>query len=139
MDIQEQLAHLRRTVAGIQPRGMAAPAPVQGGFVEDLLSGEVVETPAGRHFETETLYARHKRHGSYDISDLNELPEDFLAALSDGAIGRSHPARWAFLDTETTGLAGGSGTYAFLIGVGWIGEDGFRVRQFFMRDYDEEA
>jgi uncharacterized protein YprB with RNaseH-like and TPR domain len=139
MDIQEQLAHLRRTVAAIQPRGMAAPAPVQGAFVEDLLSGEVVSTPAGKHFETETLYARHKRHGSYDISDLNELPEDFLAALSDGAILRSHPTRWAFLDTETTGLAGGSGTYAFLIGVGWIGDDGFRVRQFFMRDYDEEA
>jgi uncharacterized protein len=142
MDIQEQLAHLRRTVAGIQPRGMAAAAAagsIEAGFVEDLLSGEVVKTPVGRHFETETLYARHKRHGSYDISDLNELPEDFLAALSDGAIARSHPTRWAFLDTETTGLAGGSGTYAFLIGVGWIGDEGFRVRQFFMRDYDEEA
>ena len=53
------------------------------------------------------------------------------------------PARirqpWAFLDTETTGLAGGSGTYAFLIGVGSIDAEGFRVRQFFMRDYDEEA
>ncbi|MDE3196406.1 MAG: ribonuclease H-like domain-containing protein, partial [Acidobacteriota bacterium] len=34
--------------------------------------------------------------------------------------------------------AGGSGTYAFLIGVGSIGRDGFRVRQFFMRDYAEE-
>ncbi len=52
---------------------------------------------------------------------------------------RAHPTRWVFLDTETTGLAGGSGTYAFLIGVGWIDQDGFRVRQFFLRDYDEEA
>ena len=81
MDIQDQLAHLRRTVATIQPRGMAAAAgaerSVQAGFVEDLLSGEVVETPAGKHFETETHYARHKRYGSYDISDLNELPDDF--------------------------------------------------------------
>jgi uncharacterized protein YprB with RNaseH-like and TPR domain len=148
MDIQEQLAYLRKTVAGIRPAGMtatataAAPAlvgaPAQG-FVEDLLSGQVVETPAGKHFETEKLYARHQRYGSYDISDLIELPEDLLTALSDGAIARAHPTQWAFLDTETTGLAGGSGTYAFLIGVGWIGPEGFRVRQFFLRDYDEEA
>src|SRR5208283_6174222 len=72
-------------------------------------------------------------------SDLAELPEDLLAELSDGAIGRAHPTKWAFLDTETTGLAGGTGTYAFLIGVGSIEPAGFRLRQFFMRDYGEEA
>jgi hypothetical protein len=48
------------------------------------------------------------------------------------------PERWAFLDTETTGLAGGSGTYAFLIGVGRITRQGFHIRQFFMREYSEE-
>jgi uncharacterized protein YprB with RNaseH-like and TPR domain len=107
--------------------------------VEELLSGEVVETPHGRHFETEKLFANHERHGSYEISDLIGLRPDLLEALSDGAITDSHPTRWAFLDTETTGLAGGSGTYAFLIGLGFIDEQGFRVRQFFMRDYAEEA
>src|SRR5579863_5939887 len=138
MDILEQLEQLRRT--GAAPARRLIPNPDEApSFIEDLLSGQVVETPAGKHFETEKLYASHQRHGSYEISDLHELPEDLLAALSDGAIERSHPTQWAFLDTETTGLAGGSGTYAFLIGVGWIGEDGFRVRQFFMRDYDEEA
>jgi hypothetical protein len=139
MDLQEQLAFLRQRVASIQPAGMKPEAPKPPSFIDDLLSGQVVETPAGRHFETEKLYSRHQRHGSYDISDLIELPDDLLTALSDGAIGRAHPTRWVFLDTETTGLAGGSGTYAFLIGVGWIDKDGFRVRQFFMRDYDEEA
>ena len=49
------------------------------------------------------------------------------------------PSEWAFLDTETTGLAGGTGTCAFLVGVGRITSEGFRVRQFFMRDYGEEA
>jgi uncharacterized protein YprB with RNaseH-like and TPR domain len=135
MNILEQLELLRRTGAAPARRVV----PDDSGFVEDLLSGQVVETPLGKHFETETLYARHQRHGSYEISDLHELPEDLLAALSDGAIEKSHPTRWAFLDTETTGLAGGSGTYAFLIGVGWIDDEGFRVRQYFMRDYDEEA
>jgi hypothetical protein len=159
MDIQEQLAYLRQTIGRTAARadrkyGMVSSVAAQPafedvppeesgkderGFVEDLLSGEVVETPRGRHFETEKLYARHRRYGSYDISDLIQLRPDILAALSDGAIPGSHPKRWAFLDTETTGLAGGSGTYAFLIGVGSIDEEGFRVRQFFMRDYDEEA
>jgi len=47
--------------------------------------------------------------------------------------------RAVFLDTETTGLAGGAGTAAFLIGVGWVDGERFRVRQYFMRDYHEEA
>jgi tetratricopeptide (TPR) repeat protein len=44
----------------------------------------------------------------------------------------------AFVDTETTGLAGGTGTYAFLVGVGVFEGDEFVVHQFFMRDYGEE-
>jgi len=48
------------------------------------------------------------------------------------------PAQWLFLDTETTGLAGGSGTYAFLVGVAWWDSGGLRVEQFFMRDFAEE-
>jgi uncharacterized protein YprB with RNaseH-like and TPR domain len=145
MNITEQLAHLRRTVATIDRKYAGLPAPPvrracdSAGFVEELLSGEVIETPFGKHFETEKLYPRHQRYGSCEISDLIDLPPDFLDALSDGAIPSAHPATWAFLDTETTGLAGGSGTCAFLIGVGSIDREGFRVRQFFMRDYCEEA
>ena len=36
-----------------------------------------------------------------------------LDVISEGAIPNSPPVRWAFLDTETTGLAGGTGTYPF--------------------------
>ena len=126
-DIQEQLAScgdvlristgsgpaIGRNAARVQPD--LRPARY---FVEELISGEVVQTALGQHFETEKLFERHRRHGSMDISSLHELPEDLLDSLSDGAIPSSHPTEWAFLDTETTGLAGGTGTYAFLIGVG---------------------
>ena len=150
MDIREQLAHLRQTIGNIDaryavrdsPHVRAASALTSGqtrGLIEDLVSGEVVFTPYGSHFETEQFFAANHRHGSYEISDLASLAPDLLSALSDGAIASSPPERWLFLDTETTGLAGGSGTYAFLVGVGSIGEEGFRVRQFFMRDYSEEA
>jgi hypothetical protein len=48
------------------------------------------------------------------------------------------PDQWLFLDTETTGLAGGSGTYAFLVGVAWWEGGGLEIEQFFMREYREE-
>jgi len=44
-----------------------------------------------------------------------------------------------FIDTETTGLAGGTGTVPFLIGVGCFADGGFWVHQFLMRDYNEET
>jgi uncharacterized protein YprB with RNaseH-like and TPR domain len=43
-----------------------------------------------------------------------------------------------FLDTETTGLTGGTGTFVFMVGLGFFQEDGFFIQQFFMRDYSEE-
>ncbi len=142
-DLREQLALLRRRIARIDNKYAASPPrradlrPARY-FVEEWLSGEEVETPFGKHFETERLWERHRRHGSVDISTLTELPEDLLDAVSGGAVPRCSPLRWAFLDTETTGLAGGTGTCAFLVGVGRITPEGFRVRQFFMRDYGEE-
>jgi uncharacterized protein YprB with RNaseH-like and TPR domain len=48
------------------------------------------------------------------------------------------PDRWLFLDTETTGLAGGTGTYAFLIGLAWWDAGGLQVEQLFLRDFSEE-
>ena len=46
--------------------------------------------------------------------------------------------KWLFLDTETTGMSGGTGTYAFLVGLAWWESGGLRVEQLFMRDHDEE-
>jgi uncharacterized protein YprB with RNaseH-like and TPR domain len=47
-------------------------------------------------------------------------------------------SRWLFLDTETTGLAGGTGTYAFLVGLAWWDAGGLQIEQLFMRDHGEE-
>lgn len=43
-----------------------------------------------------------------------------------------------FLDTETTGLSGGAGTVAFLVGLGYVEGDEFVVEQLLMRDYGDE-
>lgn len=49
------------------------------------------------------------------------------------------PENILFLDTETTGLHGGAGTVAFLVGIGQFKDGEFAVTQYLMRDYDEEA
>jgi len=145
-DFQEQLAHLRKRIARIDrkysrpavkrelPRAKSRPPTAP----EDWLHGEEMTTAHGSHYETERLYERHRRHGSVGIVDLEALAPDLLDPISSGQIRGVTPDKWCFLDTETTGLMGGSGTYAFLIGVGRITREGFRVRQFFMRDFGEE-
>jgi len=47
--------------------------------------------------------------------------------------------RIAWLDTETTGLAGGTGTYVFLVGIGEIDGGEFVVTHYFLRDLGGEA
>jgi uncharacterized protein YprB with RNaseH-like and TPR domain len=47
--------------------------------------------------------------------------------------------QFIFLDTETSGLAGGTGTFAFMIGLGWWQADGFKLQQFFLREPAEET
>jgi uncharacterized protein YprB with RNaseH-like and TPR domain len=146
-DFQEQLGFLRRRIARIDRKYAGGPPPPpprvshkpERYFVEEYLGGHEVETEFGRHFETEKLYGRERRHGTIGICDLEHLPPNLLDPISNGLVTNAPPQSWAFLDTETTGLAGGSGTYAFLVGIGRIASDGFRVRQFFMRDYGEEA
>jgi uncharacterized protein YprB with RNaseH-like and TPR domain len=105
--------------------------------VEQFMPGEEIETAFGRHFETEKLWEHHRHHGSADIGALASLPHDLLSTV--GEMPPAGPETWAFLDTETTGLSGSIGTCAFLVGVGRITKEGFRVRQFFMRGYGEEA
>lgn len=57
-----------------------------------------------------------------------------------GWCGRSFDVeKCLFLDTETTGLSGGAGTVAFLVGLGYVQDGDFIVEQFLMREYSDEA
>jgi len=85
----------------------------------------------------EAVYPPEYRHGQAGLRYQAALQR--LAAWSgDARIGEFPHHSFAFLDTETTGLAGGTGTYAFLVGVGRFEGDHFHLAQFFMRDPDEE-
>ena len=80
------------------------------------------------------------RYGGADLLRLTEVSEQETARLHirSGEAGVDL-ARALFLDTETSGLAGGTGTFAFLIGIGYVEEDRFRVTQFLMRNPLGEA
>jgi uncharacterized protein YprB with RNaseH-like and TPR domain len=139
--LDDQLAKLRARIAAIDEKyasaawGSVRPLSCR---VEDWAGGALFQNEFGLHYQAERLFPAHQPHGSADVGALIELPHSLLDVLSDNEISGVPPQRWAFLDTETTGLAGGSGTYPFLIGVGRITPDGFAVRQFFMREYSEE-
>lgn len=131
--IRRQLDELRRKIARIDARyADAAPAPME------LPDGEEVESALGRFWLMSKQWPSHHRHGTADVGALSELPGELLAVLSDDAGWESPPDKWAFIDTETTGLAGGSGTFAFLIGGGSITSHGFELKQWFMREHAEE-
>lgn len=131
-DLQSQLASLRKMTAKIDRKYAVRPKPAP----PEPMPGNEVATPAGRHWEIEKAYPVH---GGIETARLMDWPGHLLGAISDGLIPAVSPERIAFLDTETTGLAGGTGTVAFVTGVGRITPDGIVVRQFFLRDFDEEG
>jgi uncharacterized protein len=73
-------------------------------------------------------------HGSIAFSDISRVSLKFLA-------GGAEPPREGllFIDTETTGLAGGTGTIAFMIGLARIEQDEIRLRQYFLTSFKAEA
>lgn len=132
--LKHQLELLREKLARIDARYESAPAPA----TRALPQGSEVATSAGTHWEIDKHWPAHFRHGSADVGALSELPQDLLEALVNEPGVNVPVTRWAFLDTETSGLSGGSGTFAFLVGVGAITAQGFELKQFFMRDHGEE-
>jgi uncharacterized protein YprB with RNaseH-like and TPR domain len=105
-----------------------------------LPPGEVIQTPHGKTFRIAKVFAMEHQHGSGLIGDLLSYESQLAAEIAgQSGLGDYPLDHLVFLDTETTGLAGGAGTLVFLVGVGAFVEDGFRLRQYFLRDPGEEA
>jgi len=98
------------------------------------LPGETVDTPYGPTWVIKRHYPTAYQHGRYALSETDTLTPEALMLLGDAKLG-AHPA---FLDTETTGLAGGTGTLAFLTGIGLWDTAGLHLHQIFLRDPGEE-
>lgn len=106
----------------------------QNGYgIEKVVNGFDFTTEFGQTFIFEGKYPRDYYHGVVPLCENCQL--EVLSAWSSATRMTDPDIRnVVFLDTETTGLMGGTGTYAFLVGIGFRSDEGFRLVQFFMRD-----
>lgn len=116
----------------------AGPAVKHQHGIEAVIDGYDLPTEFGASFICEAAYGRAHRHGCLPL--CAEVALDVISAWGSTPQLRDSALRnVVFLDTETSGLMGGTGTYAFLVGIGYHTEAGFRLVQFFMRDPNQEA
>ncbi len=116
------------------------------------LGGALVEHAHGSVVVVDREYTADMRHGHMAIGDivstitsgtdaLQVMGQAWPSAKGIVAGGPEAPprqARMLFLDLETTGLFGGAGTQAFLIGCASIEGTSIRVRQFLMPGFEHE-
>jgi hypothetical protein len=103
-----------------------------------LLGATIAATKYGTHLSIRNWYSAPQ------LPEIAPAALDLLCRTPDAAksvkwrAAAEDPGKWLFLDTETTGLSGGTGTYAFLIGIAWWDSGGLQLEQFMMRDFSEE-
>src|SRR5207302_874698 len=131
----QSLDELRRVIRRIETRRPPHPAAPPA---HEVLGGELVETGAGPLLVVRREYPLTHIHGRQPLAPAFAAPLDLLSAVARAAAPARDLRGLLFLDTEATGLAGGTGTYAFLVGVGNLDGDRVVVAQYFMRDFDEE-
>src|SRR5687767_14070919 len=103
-----------------------------------LPPGEVESTPLGSHYAIRAVYPHHYFHGKVHLSRLSTADLECLMRLMHEKGTVPERDRIIFLDTETTGMQGGTGMCPFLVGLGYFSGDEFHMIQYFIRDFDEE-
>ncbi len=118
--------------------GISQPLQANAGKVqplEKIVPGRNLSTIFGEIFSLNHSYPGHHQHGLLPLRPLTAHHW-----LAQWAKAPATPAleSLVFLDTETTGLSGGTGTMPFMIGAGRFVENQFVVEQFFVRNPAEE-
>lgn len=142
---------LRDRLAALKGRAAAAPTapPINPLRLPpthplEVAGGREEATPFGSCYVIEREYTLDHQHGPHLLGALRTIRPALLAALGgDLRLATLPTEQLVLIDTETTGLAGGTGTHVFLVGLGFfrIAPDGvaiFVVRQYFLRDLREE-
>ena len=121
---------------GVDGLPTTSTARKKGKGIEGLLPmGKVIRNSFGESFSVEEQYSANHVHGKF--STFAEASYDSLLHLLS-LEGDFVLERCVFMDTETTGLAGGSGTLAFMVGLGFYREKNFWLYQGFLRDPSDE-
>lgn len=105
--------------------------------IDSVVAGTFRSTLLGDAFVAEQTFGEEYVHGK--VSHLSDFPLSLISQwANDPRIAELPISKFAFLDTETSGMAGGTGTYAFLVGVARFVDGKFTLQQFFLRDPSEE-
>lgn len=117
-------------------RGASSDIPVGAQRLAELLAAEPRRNHFGEHLSLRKWFSADGEGSEAPTAELTAAAWPLLAPQvpEDAA----DPRQWLFLDTETTGLAGGTGTYPFLVGIGWWDAGGLEVEQLFLREPSEE-
>ena len=113
-------------------------APGDEDILGQLLGAGVARNHFGEHLAVRNWFSTPEfaEPSAVSLELLSQSRDEFKSRKTRSALG--DPSKWLFLDTETTGLAGGTGTYAFLIGLAWWDAGGLQIDQLLMRDFTEE-
>ena len=146
-------SRLRTIVRGSKPNGAPSTGEIReltyepdtGGYdapldvdrVGESLGGRTIHTKFGACVVIDRRYESDRRHGSMPIGDC-ELADDEGLKLLDPSLSAPAAKRTVFIDLETTGLSGGAGTVAFLVGCGYFDLGAFQVRQFLLTSFAGE-
>lgn len=106
--------------------------------ISELLPGHEVSNIFGSLFSSRHTYPLTYQHGSQAIVPKQTLEKIATWANSD-APETIQLHNLVFLDTETTGLSGGTGTLAFMVGAARFIGDELVLEQFFLRNPAEET
>jgi uncharacterized protein len=130
--VTADLQALRERIAAITARPPHKPAQAEGEFAP---GGTVRRLPTGCVEET-TPFGPVAVHRAWFRDDGDREVEALSTCLG---LASNDLRRPLFLDTETTGLSGGTGTVAFLVGLAWREADGLAFAQYFLCDFNQEA
>jgi uncharacterized protein YprB with RNaseH-like and TPR domain len=116
---------------------LPTPPKVVSHTIDFVVAGSFRATPRGEAFIAEQTFSEDYLHGKtspYSVPSRSVISQ----WANDVRIAELPINKFAFLDTETSGMAGGTGTYAFLVGAARFVDGKFVLQQFFLRDPSEE-
>ncbi len=132
MDLQEKLQRMHKKEKKVSRSQDNYPD------LSPFVGGQQVQGRGGSFWSITREFPACFVHGRHMLGGVASITGAEIGTWEQGTMGEFSTSDLVFLDTETTGLAGGTGTVAFLIGVGSWEEGVFRLRQFLMRDFPEE-
>jgi uncharacterized protein YprB with RNaseH-like and TPR domain len=140
------LAELRRKMADILQNSAflpAAPRPAQSRSSPDggsALPFVREERASGPLFRRHQVLSPSHHVGRMPVDAAASSRPELLGLLAlDPQVSASDPRRALYFDTETTGLGGGAGVLAFLVGLAWFDDElRLHAEQFLLRSPAEE-